>query len=102
MRLTSLIGVSVLLMAGCAGSPARPDDGVVLLTRADCVDTATMRANVETATRAMTPPAEFTVVDLDTLPDDDLRRGYPTPTLLFANRDVFGLPHPKPPLPQPT
>lgn len=25
-----------------------------------------------------------------------------TPTLLFANRDVFGLAVPKPPLPQPT
>jgi len=36
------------------------------------------------------------------LPADDIRRGYPTPTLLFANRDVFGLAVPTPPLPQPT
>ena len=50
----------------------------------------------------LTPLAEFTVVDLDTLPSDDVRRGYPTPTLLFATRDVFGLAEPKPPLPQPT
>ena len=91
----------MLVMSACASAPT-PDAGIVLLTRAGCVDTAIMRVNVETATRAMTPPAEFTVVDLDALPDDDLRRGYPTPTLLFANRDVFGLAHPKPPLPEPT
>lgn len=101
MRLRPLIGASVLVMSGCASAPT-PDAGIVLLTRTGCVDTAAMRLSVETATRAMTPPADFTVVDLDTLPVDDLRRGYPTPTLLFANRDVFGLPQPKPPLPQPT
>lgn len=101
MRLRSLIGVSVLVMSACAGVPAS-DGGIVLLTRAGCADTDTMRGNLEAAARALTPPAEFTVVDLDTLPTDDVRRGYPTPTLLFANRDVFGLAEPKPPLPQPT
>lgn len=75
---------------------------LVLLTRTGCVDTDTMRANLETVARTLTPPAEFTVVDLDTLAADDVRRGYPTPTLLFNNRDVFGLSEPKPPLPQPT
>jgi hypothetical protein len=44
----------------------------------------------------------YAVVDLDTLPDTDARRGYPTPTLLYANRDVFDLPEPKPPFPEPT
>lgn len=91
----------VLVMSACAGAPP-VDDGIVLLTRAGCVNTETMRANLETAVRALTPPAAFTVVDLDTLPADDIRRGYPTPTLLSANRDVFGLAIPKPPLPQPT
>lgn len=101
MRLRSLIGVSVLVMSACAGAPT-PDGGIVLVTRAGCEDTDTMRSNLETAARALTPPAEFTVVDLDTLPADDVRRGYPTPTLLFDNRDVFGLAVPTPPLPQPT
>lgn len=88
-------------MAACAGTPT-PADGIVLLTRAGCVDTETMRANLDVAARALTPPAVFTVVDLDALPADDVRRGYPTPTLLFASRDVYGLAVPKPPLPQPT
>ncbi len=101
MRLRSLIAVSALVISACAGSPAS-DGRVVLLTRVGCVNTETMRVNLETAVRALTPPAEFTVVDLDTLPADDVRRGYPTPTLLFANHAVFGLAEPKPPLPQPT
>ena len=75
---------------------------MVLLTRSGCVDTETMRANLEVAARALTPPAVFTVVDLDSLLADDVRRGYPTPTLLVAGRDVFGLPVPTPPLPEPT
>jgi hypothetical protein len=91
----------VLLMSACAGT-ASVDSGIVLLTRAGCADTEVMRSNLATAAGALTPVAAFTVVDLDTLPADDIRRGYPTPTLLVANRDVFGLPVPKPPLPSPT
>jgi hypothetical protein len=91
----------VLLMAACAGTPA-VDNGIVLLTRAGCADTDVMRANLAAAAGALSPTAAFTVVDLDTLPADDIRRGYPTPTLLVANRDAFGLPVPKPPLPSPT
>lgn len=101
MRLTFLIGLSMVVMSACATTPAT-DGAIVLLTRAGCANTEKMRASLETAARALTPPAEFTVVDLDTLPADDVRRGYPTPTLLVGNRDVFGLPEPTPPLPQPT
>jgi hypothetical protein len=36
------------------------------------------------------------------LSSTDVRRGYPTPTLLYADRDVFGMSVPKPPLPDPT
>jgi len=61
-----------------------------------------MRANLNQAAQGLVPPLAFAIVDLDTLPAEDLRRGYPTPTLLYANRDVFGLPQPSPPLPQPT
>jgi hypothetical protein len=45
---------------------------------------------------------KYEVLDLDTLPDTDARRGYPTPTLLYESRDVFGLPEPQPSLPEPT
>jgi hypothetical protein len=75
---------------------------LVLLTRVGCANVETMRGRVGDALRDMQLPAEFDIVDLDTLPPSDVRRGYPTPTLLYAGRDVFGLSVPKPPLPAPT
>ena len=34
-------------------------------------------------------------IDQESLPPDDLRRGYPTPTALVDNRDLFGMPRPE-------
>lgn len=75
---------------------------VVFLTRNGCVNTTTMRTNLDGALKALGQPAEYQVVDLDTLPDGDVRRGYPTPTVLVANRDLFGMAQPQPPFPDPT
>ena len=75
---------------------------LVFLTRGGCANTETMRANLDVALKSMGSTSTYDVVDLDTLPDADARRGYPTPTLLYENRDVFGLPEPRPPLPEPT
>ena len=75
---------------------------VVLLTRGGCVTTGTMRARLDDALRAMGSTLEYEVLDLDAVPESDLRRGYPTPTLLYGNRDVFDLPVPQPPFPEPT
>lgn len=77
--------------------------GLVLLSREGCVMTETMRAHLVEALRGLSSPTKpYQVVDLDTLPPEDVRRGYPTPTLLYDNRDVFGLMEPKPPFPEPT
>jgi hypothetical protein len=73
---------------------------LVLLTRDGCVNTVVMRAHVEAALSGLT--LSVRVVHLETLDEGDVRRGYPTPTLLYAGRDVFGLPIPQPPLPAPT
>jgi hypothetical protein len=75
---------------------------LVFLTRGGCANTALMRTNLDEAIRTLRLEVNYAVVDLDTLPDTDARRGYPTPTLLYANRDVFDLPEPKPPFPEPT
>jgi hypothetical protein len=96
-----------LILAGCATRSDLPpahesSRPLVLLTREGCMNTETMRARLGDALRALQRPAEFDVVDLDKLPRSDMRRGYPTPTLLYADRDVFGLDVPKPPLPEPT
>ena len=102
--------VLVALMYAC-GSPATskhaPPTGpqasqLVFLTREGCAATARMRTNVDEALKSLGVATSYQVVDLDGLPASDVRRGYPTPTLLYGNRDVFGLPAPKPPLPDPT
>jgi hypothetical protein len=76
--------------------------GLVFLTRGGCVNTTVMRRNLDEALKALGLAAGYEVVDQDTLPETDVRRGYPTPTLLYADRDIFGMSVPKPPLPDPT
>lgn len=71
--------------------------GLVFLTRGVCVNTTVMRRNLDEALRAPGLVAGYDVVDQDTLPETDVRRGYPTPTLLYADRDIFGMSVPKPP-----
>jgi len=76
--------------------------GLVFLTRGGCANTRVMRGNLDEALRLLGLASGYEVVDQDTLPAPDVRRGYPTPTLLYADRDVFGMPVPTPPLPEPT
>jgi len=61
-----------------------------------------MRSNLDRALKSLGLATGYEVVDQDTLPEADIRRGYPTPTLLYGGRDVFEMPVPKPPLPEPT
>ena len=75
---------------------------LVFLTRGGCVNTDTMQARLDDALRTMGSTLTYEVLDLDTLAETDARRRYPTPTLLYKNRDIFGLPEPEPPLPEPT
>jgi len=74
----------------------------VLLTREGCANTETLRANLDRALKARSTPIAYTVVDLASLPDTDGRTGYPTPTLLYNGRDVFGLAEPRRPFGSPT
>jgi hypothetical protein len=88
-------------------SPASPSTEprtkeLVFLTRGGCVNTTVMRRRLDEALKSLGLALGYEVVDQDTLPDTDVRRGYPTPTLLYQDRDVFGMAVPKPPLPDPT
>lgn len=72
---------------------------LVFLTRAECVNTVTMRENLDRALKTMGLPSDYQLIDADTLADSDPRGGYGTPTILYDNRDLFGmaeptLPHP--------
>jgi hypothetical protein len=106
----SLITAFVLMAYGCTSQPNSPrvaladakPTPLLFLTRGGCVNTATMRANLDTALKSWGSTAAYALIDLDTLSEADNRRGYPTPTLLYENRDVFGLAEPQPPFPEPT
>ena len=74
---------------------------LVIVTRGGCANTPVMQANLETALRTLGLPVGFHLVDLDLLAGTDVLTGYPTPTLLFRGRDVFGMPKPKPLFPEP-
>ena len=75
---------------------------IVFLTRAGCVNTDTMRVNLEQALARLEWPTDYRLIDADTLPPSDPRGGYGTPTVLYEGRDLFGMPEPPAPHPSPT
>ncbi len=75
---------------------------IVFLTRAGCVNTETMRASVDEALARLGWPTDYQLIDADTLSPSDPRGGYGTPTVLYAGRDLFGMPEPPAPHPSPT
>lgn len=81
-----------LALAGCGPDSAPPS--LAFLTRDGCVNTVTMRAHLDDALLALGRPAVYDVIDADTLPESDRRRGYGTPTVLVGNADLFGMPEP--------
>ena len=75
---------------------------LVFVTRDGCVNTPDMLANLDDALSALHLPHDYQVINLKTLPIDDPRTGYPTPTVLYRNRDLFDMPEPTPPYPEPS
>jgi hypothetical protein len=75
---------------------------LVFVTRDGCVNTPDMLNNLDDALRALGLGLDYPVVNLSQLPRTDPRTGYPTPTVLVGNRDLFGMPEPAPPFPEPT
>jgi hypothetical protein len=108
MSVRRILACGCILLAFACAKPQpsarqiRNGGRLVFLTREGCVQTDTMRARLDESLKAMNPPLDFQVVDLATLKRDDPRTGYPTPTLLFADVDLFGMPTPTPPYPEPT
>jgi hypothetical protein len=104
---TLTFGAVSLLLLAVATVAARqeqrtPSGPIVFLTREGCVNTATMRTRLDEALARLGAPKTYAVIDADTLADSDVRRGYGTPTVLYDNRDLFGMPEPTPPVPSPT
>lgn len=101
--------ISLAVVTGCATERVviEADNGLnpeqlVFLTRGACVNMKVMRKRLDQALAASGVPKNYQFIDLDALPKDDVRLGYPTPTLLYRDADVFGMPKPTPPFPEPT
>ena len=75
---------------------------VVFLTREGCANTPVLLANLKSVAESFGPPVDYVLVNQGTLPPTDVRIGYATPTILYGNRDLFGLPKPAAPFPAPT
>ena len=75
---------------------------IVFLTRAGCVNTDMMRARLDEALARLGWPADYGLIDADTLLPSDPRVGFGTPTVLYGGRDLFGMPEPPAPHPSPT
>ena len=106
LAILTIGAVTLLLLAvptEAARQKRRPPSGpLVLLTRGGCVNTTTMRTRLDEALARLGVPKAYTVIDADALAGSDVRRGYGTPTVLYDNRDLFGMPELTPPIPSPT
>ena len=91
--------VALMTMIG-ADKPSVKTD-LVFLTRDGCVNTPDMVNNLDDALRSMGFKLDYQYLDIGKLPAKDARTGYPTPTVLWKGKDLFGMPVPTPPFPEP-
>lgn len=75
---------------------------LVFLTRDGCVNTPDMVNNLDDALKTLGWPNDYQYIDIGKLPKTDARTGYPTPTVLWKGKDIFGMPVPKPPFDVPS
>ena len=100
--LVAVLGGFVALAACVTKPPLHDGHPLVFLTRDGCVQTEQMRERLDAALAEAGWPPEYQVVTLASLAPDNPRRGYPTPTVLYEGRDLYGMPVPVPPYPEPT
>jgi hypothetical protein len=82
--------------------PASVKADLVFLTRDGCVNTPDMVTNLDDALKSLGWPTDYQYIDIGKLPKTDARTGYPTPTLLWKAKDLFGMPVPTAPFPEPS
>jgi hypothetical protein len=92
------VGVILPMMATAhgAGKPTTLKD-LTFLTRDECANTPDMMFNLDDALKALGWPTDYQFINSSKLPKADARTGYPTPTLLWKGKDIFGMPAPEPP-----
>lgn len=94
------------MLAGCAATTdqtARPvamhaaQPVIELLGFPGCPNTPELRDNLKSALASIGKGWTFTDTDQEKLPEHDLRRGWPMPTVLVNGCDLFGMPAPTAP-----
>lgn len=96
------------MVTACSTAPQKKNEEkasvseLVFLTRQGCVNTVTMRANLDDALKTLGLPKDYQFIDADSLAPSDPRGGYGTPTVLHDGRDLFDMPEPPVPHPPPT
>jgi hypothetical protein len=104
MRGSSIIGVVLLAVttSGAVTAQKSMKGDLTFLTRDGCVNTPDMVNNLDDALKALGWPNDYQYLDIGTLPKTDARTGYPTPTVLYKGKDIFGMSVPTPPFPEPS
>ena len=94
-----LLGLFVVAAVGVAAQPSRPASlkGLTFLTRDGCVNTPDMVNNLDDALKSLGWRTDYQYINIGKLKTTDVRTGYPTPTLLYKGKDLFGMPVPQPP-----
>ena len=87
--------IALVLAVALTTAPTMKD--LTFLTRDGCVNTPDMVNNLDDALKALKLPTDYQYIDIGKLPKDDPRTGYPTPTILWKGKDIFGMSAPKPP-----
>lgn len=90
---TTMLLVAMIATAG----EKRSMKDLVFLTRDGCVNTPDMVNNLDDALESLGWANDYQYIDIGKLPKNDVRTGYPTPTLLLNGKDIFGMAVPKPP-----
>lgn len=62
-----------------------------------CPNTPAILASTRAAVERLGLAASIAYIDQENLPEGDVRRGWPTPTVLVDGRDLFGMPEPTTP-----
>jgi hypothetical protein len=70
---------------------------IELLGFPECPNTPALRDNLNAALASMDAGWTFSDINQEALPEGDLRRGWPSPTILVNGCDLFGMPAPTTP-----
>jgi hypothetical protein len=98
----AILLVAVSMLIGCASSQGAHSVSKVLarvqiLGFDSCPNTPVMHQRLLAALAQMNVDEPVDVINQDALANDDLRRGWPAPTVLIDGSDLFGMSPPQSP-----